>query len=46
MIEVVSNDLVSFDAIRIAGEVIAADATFCSRMTALQGRSDPTVYMG
>ncbi len=46
MIEVVSSDLVSFDAIRTAGELIAADASFCSRMAALQGRSEPRVYLG
>src|SRR4051812_30357455 len=46
MIEVVSNNLVSFDAIQIAGELIAADASFCSRMAAMQGRSEPRVYLG
>ena len=46
MIEVVSNDIVSFDVIRIAGELIAADASFCSRMASLQGRSEPRIYFG
>jgi hypothetical protein len=46
MIEIVSDELVSFDVIRIAGELIAAEATFSARMMDLQGRSNPRVYLG
>jgi hypothetical protein len=46
MIEIVTSELVSFDAIRVAGELIATDATFCSRMAEMQGRSDARLFVG